>query len=122
MFKFIIEGGTFGMVLITICALMVLILTIVKGYDVFGRGNIDKKGLNGILFFGSLAPLTGIIWQMIGMMQAFTTIQQAGDVSPAMIMGGLKVSMIAPLYGLLILFFSAILWFIMKWQIESKQA
>ena len=117
-----IEGGMFGMVLITICALLALILTVVKAYDVFSKGNLNKKGLSGILFFGSMAPLTGIIWQMIGMMQAFTAIQQAGDISPAIIMGGLKVSMIAPLYGLLVLFFSAILWFILKWQIEAKQA
>ena len=121
MFKFMIEGGMFGMMVITICALLALILTVVKAYDVFAKGNIDKKGLSGILFFGSMAPLTGIIWQMIGMMQAFTAIQQAGDVSPAIIMGGLKVSMIAPLYGLLVLFFSAFFWFILKWQIETKQ-
>jgi len=121
MFKFIIEGGMFGMMVITICALLTLILTVVKAYDVFAKGNIDKKGLSGILFFGSMAPLTGIIWQMIGLMQAFEAVEIAGDVSPALMMGGLKVSMIAPLYGLFVLFFSALCWFILKWIIEAKQ-
>lgn len=122
MFKFMYEGGLLGMVVITICALLALILTVVKAYDVFAKGNIDKKGLSGILFFGSMAPLTGIIWQMIGMMQAFTAIQEAADISPAIVVGGLKVSMIAPLYGLFVLFFSALFWFILKWQIEAKQS
>lgn len=119
MFDFLKVGGILGMVVITICALLVLIFTIVKGYDVFVRKNIDKKGLIGILFFGSMAPLVGIIWQMIGMMQAFTAIEQAGDISPSLMMGGLRVSMFAPLYGLIVLFFSAIFWFILKWKIES---
>lgn len=121
MFKFMIEGGMFGMMVITICALLALILTVVKAYDVFAKGNIDKKGLSGILFFGSMAPLTGIIWQMIGLMQAFEAVEIAGDVSPALMMGGLKVSMIAPLYGLFVLFFSALFWFILKWIIEAKR-
>ena len=119
MFDFLKMGGMIGMVVITICALLVIIFTVVKGYDVFVRKNIDKKGLVGILFFGSMAPLVGIIWQMIGMMQAFTAIQEAGDISPALVMGGLRVSIFAPLYGLIVLFFSAILWFILKWKIES---
>lgn len=121
MINFIIEGGMFGMIVITISALLVLVLTVVKAYDVFAKGNINKKGLNGILFFGSIAPLTGIIWQMLGIMQAFTAIQKAGDIAPAIIMGGLKVSMLAPLYGMIVLFFAAILWYILKWRIEAKQ-
>ena len=120
MIQFHMVGGWPGMVLITICALLVIIFTCVKCYDVFVRKNIDKKGLIGILFFGSLAPLVGIIWQMIGMMQALTAIEQAGDVSPTIISGGLKVSMFAPIYGLIVLFFSAILWFVLKLKIESK--
>lgn len=120
MFRFIEEGGRFGMVLITLCALIAIILTVVKAYDVFARQNINKKGLTGILFFGSIAPLIGIIWQMIGMMMAFKAIEEAADISPALVIGGLKVSMYAPLYGLIVLFISSILWFILKWQIESK--
>lgn len=122
MFKFIEEGGRLGMVLITVCALMVIVLYLIKANDVFVKRKYNKKGLTGILLFGSLSPLIGIIWQMIGMMQAFKAIEEAGDISPSLIMGGLKVSMYAPLYGLIVLFFSAILWFILKWRIEAKQA
>lgn len=121
MFDFLKTGGILGMSMITCCAILVLIFTIVKGYDVFKRGVYDKNGLVGIIFFGSLAPLIGIIWQMIGMMQAFTAIREAADISPSIVMGGIKVSMYAPLFGLIVLFFSAILWFILKWIIEKKQ-
>ena len=120
MLDFLKTGGMQGMMLITICALLVLILTVVKGYDIFARGNYSKKGLLGILFFGSLAPLIGILWQMMGMMQAFTALQEAGDISPAIVLGGLKVSMYAPFYGLVVLFFAAILWYALK-SVVAKQ-
>lgn len=107
------------MTLISICALLVLVVTFVKVNDLFIRKNIDKKGLTGILFFGSLAPLIGIIWQMIGMMRAFTAIQEAADISPAIVIGGLKLSMYGPLYGFIVLFFSALFWFLLKWKIEA---
>lgn len=109
------------MLAVTLCFVLVIVYTFVKGYDVFIKKNYDKKGLSGILFFGSLAPLIGIIGQMVGMMAAFHAIQNAGDISPNLVAGGLKVSMYAPLYGLIILFFSALLWFILKSIIEKKQ-
>lgn len=108
------------MIVVTICFLLVIVYTFVKGYDVFVKKNYTKNGLTGILFFGSLAPLIGIIGQMIGMMSAFDAIQRAGDISPALIAGGLKVSMYAPAYGLIILFFAALFWFILKTIIERK--
>jgi biopolymer transport protein ExbB/TolQ len=94
MLDFLRTGGLLVMGLITICAL---------------------------LFVGSLSPLIGIIFQMIGMMAAFEAIEKAADISPSIILGGLKISMFAPMYGLIVLFFSAILWFILKWKVERMQ-
>jgi len=42
----------------------------------------------------------GILGQGLGLYQAMTAIQAAADVSPAIVLGGLKVSTIAPLMGL----------------------
>jgi biopolymer transport protein ExbB/TolQ len=46
--------------------------------------------------------MLGILAQTIGIYQALVAIQQMGNVSPAIIFGGFKVSMIAPMYGLII--------------------
>tara|TARA_R110002050_G_scaffold291037_1_gene445109 strand:- start:248 stop:586 length:339 start_codon:yes stop_codon:yes gene_type:complete len=51
--------------------------------------------------FGLLALVLGILGQLIGLYSAFVAIEQMGSVSPAMLMGGLQVSMITTFYGLI---------------------
>ncbi len=50
-------------------------------------------------------------------MQAFQVIQQIGDISPALLIGGLRVSMISPAYGLILLIISLILWSIARYKL-----
>lgn len=69
-----------------------------------------RKRLGYIKSIGLFALVTGILGQMIGLFMAFTAIEQAMDVSPAIMAGGLKVSMIAPMYGMVIFLVSYILW------------
>jgi hypothetical protein len=120
MLDFLRTGGIQGMVFITFCLIAVIVLFAKKANDVYGKKNYSRKGLIGIPFLGSIAALSGILWQMMGMMHAFTAIQEAGDISPAMILGGLKVSMYAPMYGLVTLFVSGILWYMIRVQIDRK--
>ncbi|WP_425392571.1 MotA/TolQ/ExbB proton channel family protein [Ekhidna sp.] len=63
---------------------------------------------------GLLAAVTGILGQLIGLFSAFEAIQQMGSVSPAMLAGGLKVSMITTMYGIIIYLISIILSLIIK--------
>ena len=59
----------------------------------------DHDLIKGI---GLLAVVVGILGQMIGLFSAFQAIEQMGSVSPAMLAGGLKVSSITTIYGLII--------------------
>jgi hypothetical protein len=48
-----------------------------------------------------LAAVLGILGQAIGLYDAMTVIEaMGGEVSPALLAGGIKVSFVAPLYGL----------------------
>lgn len=51
---------------------------------------------------GLLALLTCIFYQFLGLVQALGVFQQAGDISPSLLAGGLKVSFISVMYGMLI--------------------
>jgi len=51
---------------------------------------------------GMLALAIGFLGQLIGLFGAFEGIEQMGGVSQAMLAGGLKVSSITSIYGLLI--------------------
>ena len=72
---------------------------------------------NVVLQGGIFIFFLGVLSQAIGLMQAFQVIQQIGDVSPALLSGGLYVSMIAPVYGLIILISALVLWSITRFKI-----
>jgi len=82
-----------------------------------------EKGLRKMRYgksIGLFAMIIGILGQLIGMYYAFSAIEQASDISPALVYGGLKVSMIAPLYGMFIYLLSILLWFVSSNLIEKK--
>ena len=64
-----------------------------------------KKGVKEI---GLLALAIGFLGQLIGLMGAFEGIEAMGGVSQSMLAGGLKVSSITSIYGLLIYIISLI--------------
>lgn len=69
---------------------------------------------------GLFTMITGILGQLIGLMTAFKTIERVGDISPAMLAGGLKVSMITTLYGILIYLTSILIWFLLDLWYHKK--
>lgn len=58
---------------------------------------------------GLLALAVGFLGQLIGLFGAFEGIEAMGGVSQAMLAGGLKVSSIASIYGLLIYVISLVI-------------
>jgi biopolymer transport protein ExbB/TolQ len=68
--------------------------------------------LKHIKTIGTFGLVTGILGQLIGLFSAFSVIEEHGDVSQSLLAGGLKVSTIATIYGILIFLFSLLLWFI----------
>jgi hypothetical protein len=69
---------------------------------------------------GLFALITGIFGQLIGLYSAFSAIEQAGSVSPAMVYSGLKVSMVTTFYGIFIYLTSLILWLITSFIVSKK--
>jgi biopolymer transport protein ExbB len=53
-----------------------------------------EKGLVWISLFIALAPMLGFMGTVIGMIGAFDKIQAAGDISPAIVAGGIKVALL----------------------------
>jgi len=61
-----------------------------------------EKNLTWISLFISLAPMLGFMGTVIGMIGAFDSIQAAGDISPALVAGGIKVALITTVSGLIV--------------------
>lgn len=109
MLKLFYEGGPLFMGILTI----VLILVIVQSIRIFTINSDEQwllKNRSLLKGIGLLALVIGILGQLIGLFDAFGAIQQMGQVSPAMLAGGLKVSLITTLYGLIIFIIAQLLW------------
>lgn len=61
-----------------------------------------EKNLSWISLFISLAPMLGFMGTVIGMIQAFDNIRQAGNVSPQIVAGGIGVALLTTLFGLIV--------------------
>lgn len=61
-----------------------------------------ESGLSWISLFISLAPMLGFMGTVIGMIQAFDNIEAAGDISPSIVAGGIKVALLTTVFGLIV--------------------
>lgn len=64
-------------------------------------GNMER-GLIWISLFIALAPMLGFFGTVVGMVQAFDAIESAGDISPGLVAGGIKVALITTIGGLIV--------------------
>jgi biopolymer transport protein ExbB len=82
-----------------------------KGVDmvektVMATGSVQmsklEKGLVWLSLFISLAPMLGFMGTVLGMIDAFDKIEAAGDISPSLVAGGIKVALITTVGGLIV--------------------
>ena len=60
-----------------------------------------EKGCSWITLFIAISPSLGFLGTVVGMVMAFDQIQQAGDISPTVVAGGMKVALITTIFGLI---------------------
>jgi biopolymer transport protein ExbB len=60
-----------------------------------------ERGLVWISLFIAIAPMLGFMGTVIGMIQAFDRIEAVGDLSPAVVAGGIKVALLTTVFGLI---------------------
>ncbi|WP_372776760.1 MotA/TolQ/ExbB proton channel family protein [Mangrovibacterium sp.] len=66
------------------------------------QAGLLEKGLSWLALFIALAPMLGFMGTVIGMIAAFDAIEVAGDISPALVAGGIKVALITTVSGLVV--------------------
>ena len=66
------------------------------------QAGLLEKNVSWIGLFIGLAPMLGFMGTVIGMIEAFDRIQQAGDISATIVAGGIKVALITTVTGLIV--------------------
>ena len=64
--------------------------------------SLMENGLTWIALFIALSTSLGFLGTVVGMVQAFDAIQAAGDISPNVVAGGMKVALITTVGGLIV--------------------
>lgn len=87
------------------------LMRIDEGVDVVERSVVSygsvqasnlEKNLSWITLFIAMSPSLGFLGTVIGMVQAFDDIQKAGDISPTVVAGGMKVALITTIFGIVV--------------------
>lgn len=66
------------------------------------QAGLMERNLSWIGLFIGIAPMLGFLGTVIGMIEAFDRIQQAGDISATIVAGGIKVALITTVGGLIV--------------------
>jgi len=66
------------------------------------QGTYLEENCSWITLFIAMAPSLGFLGTVIGMVQAFDDIQAAGDISPTVVAGGMKVALITTIFGIVV--------------------
>lgn len=106
------EGGIF-MVILTILLVIIIAMAVYQFVQVSKndtQSSTLRNSLRKIKSVGLFTLIVGIFGQLLSLYQAFSFIEEAGSASPAILAGGLKVSMIPTLYGMVIFLFSYLVW------------
>ena len=84
-----------------------------------------KAWVDAILFWGGFGMISGVLGTLVGIIIAAQFIEAAaGQISPALVWGGVKVSLVSSALGVLILAWAALLWFALqlRWRLLEAKA
>ena len=66
------------------------------------QGAYLEENCSWITLFIAMAPSLGFLGTVIGMVGAFDAIEAAGDISPTVVAGGMKVALITTIFGIIV--------------------
>ena len=61
-----------------------------------------EKGVSWISLFIALAPMLGFLGTVLGMIESFNAIEEAGGIKPTVVAGGIKTALITTVAGLVV--------------------
>ena len=82
---------------------------------------LTRHKLGNVKSLGLLALVIGCLGQLIGLYSAFEYIATNGNVSPELLAGGIRVSSITSIYGMLIFVISYLVWFGLDYLLNKSE-
>lgn len=122
------QGGPQFMSVLTILLIITTAWFIYHFFVSYHSKKINQEKLLRLFGYGKsmglFALIVGITGQMVGLYSMFSAIEEAvlsgKEILPALVYGGIRVTMICTMYGISIYLFSLLLWFAASIFVESK--
>ncbi|UMB62065.1 MotA/TolQ/ExbB proton channel family protein [Lutibacter sp. A80] len=92
------EGGPLFMYT-TLSILIIIIALLIRA---FLKPTTRDKTVTLVSSISLFVLVWGFLGQMLGLIGAFDAIEAAGDISPAILAGGLKIAILSPLFGMVV--------------------
>lgn len=115
-----VEGGLSGMTLILVC----LILAVFFTWKAFSHLKSEtgqflkyKKLINQIVL---LALVISFANSLFGLISAFDALEASGGAEPAIVAGGLKITLLSPTFGLLVFILGHVATFTLSWMRNAE--
>lgn len=107
--------------ILTIVMVLLAIFQFVKLY-VNKVSTIKRTNIDLIIILGVTIAILGIAGQIWGMILSLEAIITAKDISPMIVSEGFKMSFYTTIFGLFVLLFSGIFWYVnkTKWEINRS--
>jgi len=122
MVQVFMQGGLM-MWFLVIVALVLLGLTIRTVLELLVRGGANtavvENGLDGLLFWGAVAVVLGVLGQTVGYYKSFSAMAAHGLISFRALWVGLAEGLISSIAGIGLLAVAGVLWFVLRWWYRS---
>ena len=104
------QGGPFMYPL----ALMLILILVLFIFSLLKKQNIQKSSslISSISLF---AIVWGFLGRLIGLIGAFEAVEQGADISPTVMATGLRISFMAPVFGIIIFLIGRLEIIILTW-------
>lgn len=82
---------------------------------------VIQNCLDGLLFWGGIAVVIGVLGSAIGYHKAMTAVVAHGVVNPRAVWLGSAEGMVSSIAGLLVLAFAGTCWYLLRWQFVKSR-
>lgn len=114
MMKLFYEGGPLFMGILTVILIIILII-IGQSIRSIHRNQFKLDTLTTLGSIGLIAFIVGLLGQLVGLYAGFGMAEHMENMSPPIILGGIKISMITSMYGLIIWLISRLAILVLGW-------
>ncbi|CAM4026812.1 hypothetical protein [Gillisia limnaea] len=109
------EGGPVSMTFILLLFFLMLFFIVRAAIKLKAPSHVFKKSVSLVNQVALLAVVIGLFSQLIGIIEIFDAFESLDNVNPVLLGGGLKLTLLPPIFGGLTLIIGRISTFILNW-------